>query len=108
MDEILAFGAVMQRFGPPNKPPVVDSFTRWSVSRALDQALPGIVTAGIVAIVALLVNLQGESKSTQIAINGLQDTISQLRGEMQRKSEQWEQRWMGHDERIRDLEMKAR
>lgn len=79
---------------------------RWSLTKALDESLPGIVTAGIVAIVALLVGLQGDSKSTQMAISGLQETVSQLRGEMQRKSEQWDQRWESHDQRIRDLEKK--
>lgn len=87
---------------------MVDSYTRWNISRALDESLPGIVTAGIVSIVALLVGLQAESRSTQVAISGLQETISQLRGEMQRKSEQWDQRWMSHDERIRVLEGKIR
>lgn len=83
-------------------------YTRWSISRVLDESLPGIVTAGIVAIVALLVSLQGDSKSTQMAIQGLQETISQLRGEMQRKSEQWDQRWLSHDERLRELERRIR
>lgn len=87
---------------------MVDSYARWSVSRVLDESLPGIVTTGIVAIVALLISLQGESRSTQVAISGLQETISQLRGEMQRKSEQWDQRWMSHDERIRNLEKRVR
>lgn len=83
------------------------SYLRWNVARLLDESLPGIVTAGIVAIIALLISLQGESRSTQVAISGLQDTITQLRGEMQRKSEEWEQKWMGHDERIRDLERRV-
>ena len=87
---------------------VIDSYTRWSITRVLDESLPGIVTAGIVAIVALLVSLQGDSKSTQMAIQGLQETISQLQGEMQRKSEQWDQRWLSHDERLRELERKVR
>lgn len=80
------------------------SYLRWNVARLLDESLPGVVTTGIVAIIALLISLQSESRSTQMAISSLQDTITQLRGEMQRKSEEWDQRWMGHDERIRDLE----
>lgn len=83
---------------------VLGSELRWNVARLLDESLPGIVTTGIVAIITLLISLQGESRSTQVAISGLQDTITQLRGEMQRKSEEWDQKWMGHDERIRELE----
>lgn len=99
---------MFRRHRREEKQAVINSYARWSITRVLDESLPGIVTAGIVAIVALLVSLQGDSKSTQMAIQGLQETISQLRGEMQSKSEQWDQRWLSQDERLRELEMKIR